>query len=199
MRAVECSTGRRPSDATQPVTGGNEPVGKQLTGSFRDGRKAVAALDGSCVMSPLSSAGTMDAVKILVAYDGGLAARRALYKAAQLARATHAPVGVISVVPLYRDRGRPTIEPWDDRGRHRGDLEEAQAVFNASGIEAELIEVVGNPAERINAVAEDRGYDTIVLGARRKGWLDRLLTGSVMGEVLERVSASAAATVVLVP
>ena len=141
----------------------------------------------------------MDAVKILVAYDGGQAARRALYKAAQLARATHAAVGVISVVPLYRDRGRATIAPWDDRERHRRELEEAQAVFSASGIEAELIEAIGSPAEQINEAAEERGYDLIVMGARQKGWFERLLTGSVMADVLERMSASEAATVVVVP
>ena len=141
----------------------------------------------------------MDAVKILVAYDGGSAARRALYKAAQLARATRAPVGVISVVPLYHDRGRPSVAPWDDRERHRQNLEEAQSVFRASGIDADLIEAVGRPADQINDVAAEQGYDIIVLGARRKGWLERLLTGSVMSDVLERVSASEAATVVLVP
>jgi nucleotide-binding universal stress UspA family protein len=112
----------------------------------------------------------MNGVKILVAYDGGLPARRALYKAAQLARATHAPVGVISVVPLYPERGRATIAPWDDEERHREDLEEAKAVFHASGIEPELIEAVGSPAERIEEIAQDRGYDTIVMGARRKSW-----------------------------
>jgi len=137
----------------------------------------------------------MDGVKILVAYDGGLAARRALYRAAQLARATHAQVGVISVVPLYPERGRATIAPWDDEERHHEDLEEAKAVFHASGIEPELIEAVGSPAERIEEIAEDRGYDMIVMGARRKGWFERILTGSVMRDVLERVSA----TVVVVP
>jgi nucleotide-binding universal stress UspA family protein len=141
----------------------------------------------------------MDGVKILVAYDGGQAARRALYKAAQLARATHAVVGVISVVPLYPQRGRATIAPWDGPERHRRDLAEAQSVFNASGIEPELIEAIGSPAEQIHEIAHDRGYDTIVLGARNKSWFERILTGSVMRDVLERVSAKETATVVVVP
>jgi nucleotide-binding universal stress UspA family protein len=138
-------------------------------------------------------------VKILVAYDGSHAARRAVYKAAHLARVTRAAVGVISVVPLYQERGRPTILPWDDQNRHRDDLEEAEAILKANDIEPELIEVVGSPAERINEVAQAGGYDTIVLGTRRKGWLERLLTGSVMRDVLERVSAAETATVVVVP
>ncbi len=48
-------------------------------------------------------------------------------------------------------------------------------------------------------LAEAGGYVAIVLGARRKGWVERLLTGSVMRDVLERVSASETATLVVVP
>ena len=134
-------------------------------------------------------------MKILVAYDGGSAARRALYKAAQLARATHAQVGVISVVPLHMERGRPIVEPWDDQASHREHLAEADAVFKASGIEPELIEATGSPAEQIEEAAEIRGYDTIVLGGHRKSWFSRLMEGDVMRDVLERVTT----TVVVVP
>lgn len=133
--------------------------------------------------------------KILVAYDGGSSARRALYAAAQLARAIHAQVGVISVVPLYPDRGRATEAPWDGHDLHLEDLAEAAAVFQASGIEPELIKRVGEPAELIDREAEDGGYDTIVLGGHRKGWFSRLMTGSVMTDVVQRSSA----TVVVVP
>lgn len=133
--------------------------------------------------------------RILVAYDGGESARRALYAAAQLARAIHAQVGVISVVPLYPDRGRSTTAPWDGVEQHREELAEARRVLQASGIEPELIDLIGEPAELIEREAESRGYDTIVLGGRRKGWLGRLLTGSVMSDVVER----ARATVVVVP
>jgi nucleotide-binding universal stress UspA family protein len=133
--------------------------------------------------------------RILVAYHGGESARRALYAAAQLARAIHAQVGVITVVPLYPDRGRSTTAPWDDAAVHRKDLAEAEAIFQASGIEPELIELVGEPAEVIEREAASRGYDTIVLGGKRKGWFGRLLTGSVMSDLVER----ARATVVVVP
>lgn len=133
--------------------------------------------------------------KILVAYHGGDAARRALYAAAQLARAVHAQVGVISIVPLYPDRGPNTPAPWDDAAKHQLDLEEAEAVFQASGIEPELINLTGEPAMLIEREAVSRGYDTIVMGGKRKTWFKRLLTGSVMREVIERSQA----TVVVVP
>ena len=133
--------------------------------------------------------------KILVAYHGGDAARRALYAAAQLARAIHAQVGVISVVPLYPDRGPSTPAPWDDAAKHQQDLQDARAVFEASGIEPELISLTGEPAAMIEQEAEIRGYDTIVMGRKRKSWFRRLLTGSVTTEVVARSRA----TVVVVP
>ena len=133
--------------------------------------------------------------RILVAYHGGEAARRALYAAAQLARAVHAQVGVISVVPLYPDRGPKTPAPWDNAATHQEHLEEAEAVFRASGIEPELINLSGEPAELIEREAASRGYDTIVMGGRRKNWFERLLTGSVMSDVVQRAEA----TVVVVP
>jgi nucleotide-binding universal stress UspA family protein len=133
--------------------------------------------------------------KILVAYHGGDAARRALYAAAQLARAIHAQVGVISVVPLYPNRGPSTPAPWDDATKHLEDLEEAEAVFRASGIEPELISLTGEPAILIEREADARGYDTIVMGGKRKGWFQRLLTGSVVTDVVTRTRA----TVVVVP
>lgn len=133
--------------------------------------------------------------RILVAYHGGDSARRALYAAAQLARATHAHVGIISVVPLYPSRGPDQPAPWDDADKHQRDLEEAERVFRASGIEPELISLTGEPAALIEQAAESRGYDTIVLGGKRKSWLRRLLTGSVMTEVLARSRA----TLIVVP
>jgi nucleotide-binding universal stress UspA family protein len=133
--------------------------------------------------------------RILLAYRAGDSARRAMYAAAQLARAVHAQVGVISVVPLYPDRGGESVAPWDGHEEHREDLREAQAVFRASGIEPDLIERVGHPATLIDYEATTGAYDTIVLGGRPKTWLDRLLHGSVTHEVVGRSSAK----VVVVP
>lgn len=133
--------------------------------------------------------------RILLAYREGESARRAMYATAQLARALHAHVGVISVVPLYPDRAGATVAPWDDREMHREDLREAQAVFRASGIEPELFERVGEPSKLIDQVAVDGHYDTIVLGGRRRNWFGWLFGGSVTQDVFARATA----TVVVVP
>ena len=133
--------------------------------------------------------------RILLAYRAGDSARRAMYAAAQLARAVHAQVGVISVVPRYPDRGGESVAPWDSHDDHREDLREAQAVFRASGIEPDLIERVGHPAELIDYEATHGEYDTIVLGGRPKSWIERVLRGSVARDIVGRSSAK----VVVVP
>ena len=62
--------------------------------------------------------------KILVAYDGGEPARRALDLAVELAQQFGATVGVVSVMPGHP--GRVAVDPWDDGQVHLGELVEAQ-------------------------------------------------------------------------
>ena len=61
------------------------------------------------------------------------------------------------------------------------------------GIEAGLIETAGDPARTIERLAEERGYDTIVVGGNRPGrdghpWMD---------SVTAHVAANARADVVV--
>lgn len=129
--------------------------------------------------------------KILLAYDGGEPARKALEQTIELARRFNASVGVISVVPA-RTSTRP-IDPWDDRTVHAEILLEARRLLREVGIEAELLEPGGDPARVIERVAEERGYDTIVIGTRGLAGLTRILQGSVS----EHVATHAHATVVV--
>ncbi len=129
--------------------------------------------------------------KILLAYDGGAPAMRALDQAIDLARHFDATVGVISVVPV-RSRRAP-IDPWDDRTVHAEELLEARRLLREAGIEAELLEPAGDPARTIEHTADERGYDTIVIGTRGLGTLARTLQGSVS----EHVAANAHVTVVV--
>jgi nucleotide-binding universal stress UspA family protein len=129
--------------------------------------------------------------KILLAYDGGDPAKRALDQTIELARAMDAKVGVISVVPVHP--GRSPIDPWDDRTVHAEELLEARRLLTEAGIVADLIEPGGDVARTIERVAEEHGYDTIVVGTRDLGNLARALQGSVS----EHVAAHAHATVVI--
>jgi nucleotide-binding universal stress UspA family protein len=129
--------------------------------------------------------------KILVAYDGGEPAKRALETAIELTRGFGASLSVVSVVPVHQ--GRAPIDPWDDRPVHDQQLAEARDYLASRGVVAEVIEPAGDPAEAIERVAGQGGFDTIVLGSRGLGAFSRFLQGSVS----EHVATHANATVIV--
>jgi nucleotide-binding universal stress UspA family protein len=129
--------------------------------------------------------------KILLAYDGGEPARRALQTAGELARAFHAPLSVVSVVP--EDARRPAADPSNDEFAHARELQEAKRLLAEMGIDVELLEPSGDPARRIEQIAAEGGFDTIVLGSGGDGHVD----GAPHDGVSRCVLAHAAATVVV--
>ncbi len=130
--------------------------------------------------------------KILLAYDGGEAARHALGTAAELATTFGAEVGVVSVIPLYP--GRAPVAPWDDSSVHAQELQDAKRMLADRGVAAELLEPSGDPARTIERVAEEGGYDTIVIGSRGLGTLERALQGSVSEHVVTHTAATVVVT-----
>jgi nucleotide-binding universal stress UspA family protein len=129
--------------------------------------------------------------KILLAYDGSEASQRALGTAAELAHALGASVSVISVVPSHG--GRLGMDPWDDRQVHAKELVEARTLLRERGVEAQLLEPIGEPAATIERVAREGEFDTIVIGSRGLNALERVLQGSVS----EHVATHAETTVVI--
>jgi nucleotide-binding universal stress UspA family protein len=119
--------------------------------------------------------------RILLAYDGGEPARRALDTAVELAKKFDALISVVSVVPFHA--GRLPLDPWDDVAVHNAELEEARSLLALQGIEAELLAPIGDPAHTIERIARDGGFDTVVIGSRGLGVLSRMLQGSVSGHV----------------
>lgn len=129
--------------------------------------------------------------RILLAYDGGEPAVKALELTARLARQFGASVMVVSVVPVHP--GRTPIDPWDDREAHRAELLKAGTDLRALGIEPELIESAGDPAKTIERIAAERSVDAVIVGARGLGVLGRVLQGSVS----EHVATHAPTTVIV--
>jgi nucleotide-binding universal stress UspA family protein len=129
--------------------------------------------------------------KILLAYDGGEPARHGLDTAAELAKLTGATISVVSVVPVHP--GRYAVDPWDDTSVHADELIEARRLLREKGIEAELIEPAGDPATVIERIAEEGGFDTVVIGSRGLNLMSRVLQGSVS----EHVATHAKATVII--
>jgi nucleotide-binding universal stress UspA family protein len=130
-------------------------------------------------------------MKILLAYDGGEPAHKALDLTADFAKKFEASVAVVSVVPVHP--GRVPIDPWDDTPVHASQLAEAKKLLLGFGIEPVLIEQAGDPAQTIERIARDGGYDMVVLGSRHLGAVSRVLQGSVS----EHVATHAPATVVI--
>jgi nucleotide-binding universal stress UspA family protein len=120
--------------------------------------------------------------KILVAYDGHEAGQRALEMAARLALAFDGRVDVVSVVP--EGFGHVDGQTEEPAVEHARELVEARTVLRRRGIEAGLIEPAGDPAETIERLAAERGYDTIVVGGNRPGrghpWMESV-TAHVAG------------------
>ena len=126
--------------------------------------------------------------RILVAYDGGEPAKRALAMAIDLSTRFGATVGVISVVPIRTLVAG--LDPWDDRELHAAQLRDAQDLLRAHGIEPELIQPYGDPAFVIERTAFERNYDTIVIGSRGQGAIGRFFGGSVSEHVATHTDAT---------
>jgi nucleotide-binding universal stress UspA family protein len=128
---------------------------------------------------------------ILVAFDGGEPARKALDTGIELTKRFGGSLGVVSVIPYHP--GRSPIDPWDNRIVHDAQLAEAREIVARQGVVAEILEPAGDPAQAIERVAETGGYDTIIVGSRGLGSMARLLQGSVS----EHVATHASATVIV--
>lgn len=104
--------------------------------------------------------------RILVGYAGGEAGERALQLAADFAHAFGAHVDVVSVVPDgYGRAGAPSGRSAIDHARQ---LIDAKVILGDRGVIARLIEPEGDPATTIERLVDERGYDTVIVGASRQ-------------------------------
>jgi nucleotide-binding universal stress UspA family protein len=115
---------------------------------------------------------------IVVGYDESDPSERALERAAELAGFYGAQLTVTSVVPVL-------ISAYPS-GESTSELRRAGARMSELGIEAELVEAFGDPAETIVEVAEQRAADLIVVGTREPSLVERLLGHSVSENVQRR-------------
>ena len=143
---------------------------------------------------------------LVVGYSEAESSARALVRAAELAKAFQAHLVVVSVTaPTMLPVAEPVVEPTlatpigalapveagesaatrpaDVSGR---ELDLARAALAGHDVDAEYVAEVGDPADRLLAVADERDADLIVVGSREHGFLERLLVRPVEETVARR-------------
>lgn len=124
--------------------------------------------------------------KIVLGYDDAEASQRALERAAQLTKAFGSELIVTSVAPILTGIGRTAgpVDPVDPPQKHAEELASARSYLEGQGVTADYVPAVGEPADTIVEVANERGADLIVVGTRELNVLQRLLGQSVSESVL---------------
>lgn len=127
--------------------------------------------------------------KIVLGYDESDAAKRALERAAQLAKAFDSELAVISVAPVMTGAGRSTgpRDPTDTPADHAEELKHAKAYLDGEGVTADYVPGLGHPAETIAYLAKERDADLIVVGTHEPSAIGRLFGLSVSDSVAHRV------------
>jgi len=124
---------------------------------------------------------------IVVGYDETEASKRALDRGAEFAKAFGAKLIVTSVAPvMVSSRSSGAIDPTDTPDDHRAELDHAREHLQGSGVDVEFQPAIGEPAETIVELAEERKADMIVVGTREPNVLERLLGESVSQSVSHR-------------
>jgi nucleotide-binding universal stress UspA family protein len=123
--------------------------------------------------------------KIVLGYDDSEASGRALERAASLVQAFKSELIVTSVAPLLTGIGRTAgpIDPVDPPAKHAAELEAARGKLEAQGVTAEYVPAVGDPADTIVELANERSADLVIVGTREPGVLQRVLGQSVSDSV----------------
>ncbi len=114
-------------------------------------------------------------MNIVLAYNDTDASNRALERAAQLATLYDAKLVVTSVTPVAVGTA-PSMEPG-------AELQKAAALLREQGVEAELVEAIGDIASAIVEAAETHDAGLIVIGTREPSQVERMLGHSVSESV----------------
>jgi nucleotide-binding universal stress UspA family protein len=107
---------------------------------------------------------------VLVAYDGGASAMKA--------------VDHISRSPLFSDLAITVVTVGSETPGIKKDLADAKALLTASGIDAETRVVPGQPDTALGKLVEENGFGMVVMGAYGHSRIRSLVIGSTTTEMV---------------
>jgi nucleotide-binding universal stress UspA family protein len=127
--------------------------------------------------------------RIVLGYDESDAAKRALERSAQVAKAFGSELIVASVAPIMTNIGRSAGpgDPTDTLSDHAVELDHAKAYLEGEGVKAEYLSGMGRPADTLAELAKEREATLIVLGTHEPSAIGRLFGQSVSDEVAHKV------------
>jgi nucleotide-binding universal stress UspA family protein len=143
--------------------------------------------------------------KILLATDGSEHSQKTIQEVIKLAQSLEAEITVLSVVesiPIgdYNyyygiDNTSNFVKSLENAERNLEDralkiLEKSQRDFQEKDIIVETLLRKGQPADIICKVAEEGGFDLVVVGSRGLGGLKELILGSVSNKVAHSLKVS---------
>ena len=145
--------------------------------------------------------GTVNFKKIMIATDGSTCSEIATEKGIEFARLSggtvYAVYGVSSASLFSMDRGysysmgmNPDFEPMyeamheamNKQGQQAVDYVKSMGEMKKVNVESVLLD--GNPSDELIRYAEEEKMDIIIMGTLGKTGLDRLLMGSVAGNLV---------------
>ena len=123
--------------------------------------------------------------RILVCYDGSPESERALERVAEVASAVPSDVTVVSAAePIYRHTAYTGYADPAEEEAHQRLLEAATKRLAEHGVTAASMAPAGETVVAILEAARETGADLIVVGSRHRSLVQRLLLGSVSGELV---------------
>ena len=132
---------------------------------------------------------------LLVAFDGSPESVLALNDAADLARATHAQLTIVGVIPLV-SQGFGTRMPTGSGleralAESREALEKERARLASTGLTGVSVQLLeGDPVSAVVGYVHERAIDLIVVGSRGLDALGRFFLGSVSDGILHYANCS---------
>jgi nucleotide-binding universal stress UspA family protein len=108
--------------------------------------------------------------RVLVAYDGGRSAMKA--------------VDHIARSPLFQGLSVSVVTVGAESAAVKKGLEDAKALLKAAGIEAETRVVEGRPEDRLGEIVEAEGFGMLVMGAYGHSRVRSLVIGSTTTEMV---------------